>query len=209
MYRHFFILFLIVFTSSSCVQAQEFKEGDYYVEIKGQASKGKEVTEFFSFYCPHCYRQEPFMNELQAALPTSTTFKKNHVDNMPGRSQEIEHALSKALITANILKVKPQVVPAIFEHIHAKDKDFSSVDDIKALFLAQGINGDKFDKTFKGFVVNSKFKQMQNKTAALRQQGIHQVPTLIINGKYMPVVDKLKSLEEYKQLVLYLLNKPA
>ncbi len=75
--------------------------------------------------------------------------------------------------------------------------------------MINGVEGDKFDKAFTSFSVNTQSKKMQNKTKALRQQGFSGVPTLIINGKYKPVTDEIKSMDEYRKLISYLLNKTA
>ncbi|MDP7592125.1 MAG: thiol:disulfide interchange protein DsbA/DsbL [Litorilituus sp.] len=197
-------IFLSYFTVANGV---EFTKGDYYIEIKGNLSKGKEVTEFFSFYCPHCFKQEPLMNELIALLPADATFKKNHVDNMPGQNLLIEQALTKALITADILKVKEIIVPAIFKYIHTDKAKFYNEKDIKNIFLIHGVDENAFDKTFASFHVANQFKKMQKKTKYLRQQGIGSVPTLIINGRYKPLTNNIKSMDEYKKLISYLLNK--
>ena len=209
MYRKFLLSIFIILSFNSTIRAAEFTKGDYYIEIEGSVTKSKEITEFFSFYCPHCFKQEPLMEELIAFLPSDATFKKNHVDNMPGKNIKIEQALTKALITADILNVKEKIVPAIFKHIHTDKAKFDKEKDIRNLFLINGVDGNIFDKTFSSFSVNAQFKKMQKKTNALRQQGIGSVPTLIINGKYKPVTDNIKNMDEYKKLITYLLNKTA
>jgi thiol:disulfide interchange protein DsbA len=201
------IITLVFFTLAFAVQANDFSEGKHFIEVKGSVSKYKEVREYFSFYCPACYRQEPFMNELADALPEGVRFTKNHVDGMPGRGIKIEGLLTKALITADILKVKKVIVADIFNYIHKNKADFSELKDIKNLFLLNDVNEADFDKVFSSFKVNTELKKMQRNTANLRQQNISAVPTLIINGKYKPVTDDIKSLAEYKALVLFLLNK--
>ena len=207
MFQKILLSIFIFMSSNASINAVEFTEGDYYIEIKGDMTKEKEITEFFSFYCTHCFKQEPLMNELIAFLPADITFKKNHVDNMPGQSLKIEQALTKALITAEILKVKDKIVPAIFKYIHTDKAKFDNEQDIKNIFLINGVDNSQFDKTFASFHVANQFKKMQHKTKSLRQQGIGAVPTLIINGKYKPVTNNIKSMDEYKNLISYLLNK--
>jgi len=205
-----FVLSLgLLITTSFAVQAQEskFTEGDYYLTIKGEQTKNKEITEFYSFYCPACFKQEPMMQEIIKSMPANSIFKKNHVDGMPGRDLAMEQALTKALITADKLNIKDKMVPAIFNHIHLSRAKFSSVNDIKDLFIKNGLDADKFDKTFNSFSVNMAARQMQKKTANIRQQGFSSVPTLIINGKYKPLTTKIKDINEYKALIHFLLNK--
>ena len=172
----------------------KFTEGDYYQIIKGELTEQKEITEFFSFYCPACFRQESMMLEIAADLPEGATFKKNHVDGMPGRDLPMEQALTKALITAKALKIKDKMVPAIFNYIHVNKANFSSEKDIKNLFVINGTDANRFDSTFNSFSVNMAAKKMQKNTADIRKQGFSAVPTLIINGKYKPLTNKIKDI---------------
>ena len=209
MHRKFLITIFAFLVINGAVKAIEFTEDDYYIEIEGKATKHKEITEYFSFFCPHCFKQEALMDELIASLPAGATFKKNHVDSMPGQNIKIEQALTKALVTAEILKVKEKMIPAIFKYIHIDKAKFDNETDIRNLFLINGVDGNKFDKTFASFTVNAQSKKMQKRTKELRLQGITSVPTLIINGKYKPLTDNIRSMDEYKKLILFLLNKKA
>lgn len=196
----------ITFTNASAF-AIEFKEGKHYQVLQGKKSSKKEVTEYFSFYCPACFQQEPFMNKLKANLPKGAVFNKNHVDGMPGKNIEIEHALTKALITAKLLKVDEKIIPAIFKYRHVSKADFTNEKDIKNLFVINGVDKAKFDKTFASFSVNTQAKKMQKNTAALRSQGFTGVPTLVVNGIYKPLTTSIKTESEYQELVSYLINK--
>lgn len=209
MYRNILLSIIVFLSFNDTSQAVEFAKGDYYIEIEGNLTKKKEITEFFSFYCVACFKQESFMNELKSALPANAEFKRNHVAGMPRKDIKIEQALTKALITSDILKVKEKIIPAIFKYIHINKAKFSNNNDIKNLFLINGVEGESFDKVFNSFSVNIQSKKMEKKTKALRKQGFSGVPTLIINGKYKPVTDKIKSMDEYKKLITYLLNKVA
>ncbi|PCI58495.1 MAG: hypothetical protein COB35_13740 [Gammaproteobacteria bacterium] len=126
---------------------------------------------------------------------------------MPGRKVAIEQALTKALITAKVLHVEDKMIPAIFNYIHLSHAKFDNLKDIKNLFMINDIDEKSFDKTFKSFAVKREFNKMQSKTRFMREQGITGVPTLIINGKYKSIDTSVKSMDEYKALVQYLLNK--
>lgn len=202
------LLFVVLFISTSAyANAMSYKEGTHYEVLKQPVGTKKEVREFFSFYCPACFKFEPVIAEVKALLPAGVPFKKNHVDAMPGRDIEIEKALTKAMIIAEHFKIEDKIIPAIFNYIHVSRANFDNVKDIKNLFMINGVDGDKFDKAFANFSVNSKLKQMGNKTATLRGQGINSVPTLIIHGKYRPITKDLKTMDEYKALISYLISK--
>ncbi len=147
------------------------------------------------------------MNDLKISLPAGVTFKKNHVDGMPGRDLAIEQLLTKALIAAKYLKIDDKVVPALFNTIHVDKSSFTTIDEIKRVFVSNGIDGKKFDNVFESFGVNAQAKKMQKNTQNIRNQGFTAVPTLVINGKYLPLTKNLTSLDEYKALVLFLLDK--
>jgi len=187
--------------------AIEFEKGKHFAVVAEQASESPKVTEYFSFYCPHCFRFEPIIDAMHAALPAGTTFVKNHVDSLPGRNPEIEHMLTKALFSAEILHVDKTMIPAIFNYIHVNKADFSNQQDLKNLFVINDVEGEAFDKTMSSFAVNAQFNKAQRSTAALRAAGIHTVPTVIVNDKYQVIANSITSTDEYIALVLYLLNK--
>jgi thiol:disulfide interchange protein DsbA len=198
---------IIAFTAQA--DDSRFKLGEHYVEVKGEQTSTPQVTEFFSFYCPHCYNSESFMHKVRDLLPEPAQFTKIHVDSMPGRNTDVEHMLTKALVTAKLLNIEDKMVQSIFTYIHKNKADFSTQKDIKNLFLLNGVNSEKFDKTFGSFKVNMEANTMRKKTEAIRKQGFGSVPTLIINGKYKPNTKGLKSMDEYLEIVKYLLAKTA
>ncbi|MFD2166480.1 thiol:disulfide interchange protein DsbA/DsbL [Thalassotalea euphylliae] len=204
------ILMAITLTISAIpVFASEFIEGKHYQVLANPISDKQEVREYFSFYCPHCFKQEPFMNEVAATLPQGVAFNKNHVDSMPGQQPDIEHALTKAIITADRLGEKDKIVGAIFKYIHVDRATFDKESDIRNLFLVNGIDNEKFDKVFNSFSVNALANKMKKNTEQLRAQGVRTVPTLIVNGKYRPLTNDIKSIAQYKALIQHLLEKKA
>lgn len=198
---------LLLLLQSTNLLASNFKQGEHYFALDKEVSKVQQITEYFSFYCPACFRQEPFMNQLKSKLPNKENFKKNHVTAMPGRDVESETMLSKALATARLLKIEEQINGAIFNYIHVNRANFDNVKDVKNLFLLQGIDSATFDKTFASFKVNMEAKRMASNTQKLRDKGYTSVPTIVINNNYIPNIRSIKSMQEYEDLVQYLLNK--
>ena len=189
------------------VLAENFVEGVHYTALDIPKSKQKEIREFFSFYCRNCYSQEPFMKDLEKNMPGRAKFIKNHVEGMPNRNSNIEALLSKALIVSERMRIKDKVVAAIFKKIHINKGDFTSPEEIKALFMSFGVSEIMYDSTASSFTVDIKHSEMKQKTGALRAQKITTVPVLIVNGKYQPNSTRITSMQEYKELLYYLLNK--
>ena len=201
-----FSLLLLLIGSAPTIAAN-FKQGEHYFSLNKEVSKTQQITEYFSFYCPACFRQEPFMKELKALLPEPKSFKKVHVDAMPGRVIEREHMLSKALATARILNVEEKVNAAIFNYIHVNKADFTTDKDIRNLFVLAGITKEAFDKTYNSFKVKMEAKKMSGQTKKLRNKGYSSVPTIVINNNYIPNIKSITSMQEYKDLVQHLLQK--
>ena len=185
----------------------DFVAGTHYFELGNEVSKTSQVVEYFSFYCPACYRAEPLMAQIKSWLPKPELFSKNHVDNMPGRDPKIELILSQALITAKLLNADNKIVPAIFDYIHKSRSTFNNIADIKSLFLLNNITEHDFDKTFNSFKVKTEAKKMQTNTVKLRKAGYSSVPTLLINNNYIPNTKNIKSMDEYRALIQFLIAK--
>lgn len=64
--KKLFALFSMLMLSLSAHAAQ-FKEGEHYKVLDLEVSKKPLVTEFFSFYCPHCNT----LNQLSSSLKSS------------------------------------------------------------------------------------------------------------------------------------------
>lgn len=176
----------MVFTMMSFVAScADYKEGVHYTEVSDKLSKKPEVREFFSFYCPHCYKFEPFFADVKKQLPKDIQFVRNHVDFLRSASPEIQFLLTKAVAVAKQLKVEEQVVANIFKHIHVNNGAFTSEADVRNVFIAQGIDSATFDKAFKSFATNSKAKQMKKtQDYYAKKRAITGVPATIVNGKY-------------------------
>lgn len=152
--------------------------GKEYLEIRQAPSAQKEVVEFFSFYCPHCYDFEltyQIPSKIKAALPEDAKLVQYHV-NFLGRESE---NLTRAWALAMALGVEEQVKVALFEG--AQKNTFKSMDDIRAVFLANGVSAEQFDDGINSFAVNILVnKQIQ----AAESFNIRGVPVFFVNDKY-------------------------
>jgi len=114
-----FALLIGLFLLPLSVNAADFKEGTHYDVISRTATETPEVLEFFSFYCPHCYKFEPLMNLLKKELPDNVKIKKNHVNFL---GQNMGPKITQAYAAAGILKVEDKITPIIFDEIHVQRK---------------------------------------------------------------------------------------
>ncbi|MBA6234401.1 MULTISPECIES: thiol:disulfide interchange protein DsbA/DsbL [unclassified Colwellia] len=201
-----FVMLLLPLMAS----AANYQEGTHYTVVSEQVTKKPEVREFFSFYCPHCFRFEPFMAGVKKQLPTGVNFEFNHVDFLRGASPVMQQMLSKALVVAEELGMERKLMGALFNYIHVQRAVFTSEKDIRNVFVLNGADGEKFDKLMKSFGVNSKVKQMKKKQDYYAKSGgLTGVPTVIVNGRYKidnASLDKKNLEADYNNLVKYLLT---
>ncbi|ODA31996.1 thiol:disulfide interchange protein [Veronia pacifica] len=196
-----FSLVLVAFTA----HAERFKAGEDY-QILDMATplysdNTPSVTEFFSFYCPHCFRNQALMNALEPRLPENTRVIKQHVSFMGGK---MGPELSKALAAAELLKVDDKMIPVIFERIQTLRKPPRSAEEIRQIFLDNGVDAKEFDGVYNSFAVNSMASRFDK---AFESTGLTGVPAVIVNGKYYLTPKTIKSLDEYIELVDFLLKK--
>ncbi|WGE68874.1 DsbA family protein [Actinobacillus equuli subsp. haemolyticus] len=167
-----------LFTVNSTALAATPVEGKEYSQVRQAPSAQKEVVEFFSFYCPHCYDFELTYKipiQIKQALPQDAKLVQYHV-NFLGRQSE---NLTRAWALAMALGVEDKVKTALFE---AAQKDaFKSMDDIKAVFTANGVSEADFDNGINSFAVNG----LVNKQVQLAEDfKIRGVPAFFVNGQY-------------------------
>lgn len=203
-----FITLSALCTFSSTVMANEPTAGKEYIEIRQAPSAQKEVVEFFSFYCSHCYDFEltyKIPSKIKEKLPEDSKLVQYHV-NFLGRQSE---NLTRAWALAMALGVEEQVKQPIFE---AAQKDaFKSMDDIKAIFLANGVTAEQFDGGINSFAVNG----LYNKQIQLAEEfQIRGVPSFFVNGQYQingqgfsDVKSTNEFIQRYVDVATFLSNK--
>jgi thiol:disulfide interchange protein DsbA len=202
------LIFTLLISSMASATPWLFEEGKHYEVVAKVASAKPTVTEYFSFYCPHCFKFEFVARQIEDALPEGASFAKSHVDFMRTASSEVQQSLTSAMVTAEKMGVKHKIVDAIFSRIHKERKAFKDDADIRALFAANGVDVEKFDKLNRSFAVQSAAKQMKKAQDDLsRRQVLTSVPTFIVNNKYKILPRELRSVADYNSLVEYLLAK--
>lgn len=138
------------------------------------------------------------MPKIKANLPDGVVFKQNHVDFIGG-SMGLE--MTYAFAVARLLKVDDKIEHAIFSAIHEEKKIFTRRDDVRKLFIVNGIEGKVFDNAISSFIVSAQVSQMKSATSNAKISG---VPALIVNGKYRVETGSVKSYDELLDIAYYL-----
>ncbi len=167
-----------LFAFNATAVAADPTAGKEYIEVRKAPSAQKEVVEFFSFYCPHCYDFElnyKIPSQIKAKLPADSKLVQYHVNFLGCQSEN----LTRAWALAMALGAEDKVKTALFE---AAQKDaFKSMDDIRAVFIANSISAEQFDSGINSFAVNG----LVNKQVQLAEDfQIRGVPAFFVNGQY-------------------------
>ncbi|WP_372383727.1 thiol:disulfide interchange protein DsbA/DsbL [Vibrio sp. BS-M-Sm-2] len=198
--KKLFAFFSLIMLSLSA-HAAKFNEGEHYKVLNLEASKKPMVTEFFSFYCPHCNSFEPIIQQLKQQLPKDAKLQKNHVSFMGGN---MGLPMSKAYATMIALKVEDKMVPVMFNRIHTMNKPPRDEAELRQIFLDEGVDAKKFDAAYNGFAVDSMVRRFDK---AFKDSGLSGVPAVVVNNRYLVEAQGINSLDEYFELVNFLLKK--
>lgn len=196
-------LFALVATLilSLSAHAAQFKEGVHYKVLDLPKASQPSVSEYFSFYCPHCYSFEPIIKQLKEQLPAEVRLQKNHVSFMGGNMGK---SMSKAYATMLALNVEEQMLPVMFNRIHHQRKAPKNDQELRQIFTDEGIDGAKFDAAFNGFAVDSMVRRFDKQ---FQDSGLTGVPAVVVNNRYLVQAQGIKTVDEYFELVNYLLTQ--
>lgn len=204
------VLLMPLFALSITTYAEKYTEGKQFTKVNETVSAKAEVREYFSFYCPHCLRFEPFMETIKKSLPADVKFERNHVDFLRAASPKIQAMLTKSVVVAEQLDMENKLVGAVFNYIQIQRAVITSEKDIRNIFVLNGADGEKFDKLMKSFSVNSKAKSLKKNQDIMSKKGaLKGVPAIIVNGKYRvnsQELDKNNFEQDYQNLITYLLT---
>lgn len=185
-------------------QAQNFEEGVHYEVVADEATSKPEIAEFFSFYCVHCYRFEPIAKEIKSEYPDA--FKKAHVSFLGPRN--MGETMTQAFVVAQKLNKEEEIAAAIFDYNFNKNSMLTSKQDIRNVFIVNGVSGDEFDKAMASFTVRAAASKMDRRASNL---GVNATPTFIVNGKYKMLPQGFRDSdnfqEDFSDLAGYLLEK--
>lgn len=184
MVKKFFLLAAVLLFPSLACQAQEsaaeYVAGTHYDVISPavrQRNADKiEVVEFFAYSCGHCYNFEPLIEQWKSGLGDDVVL----IPSPAIWSAPMEpHA--RAFYTAQALGVLDKLHGALFAAMHVDRKRLASEDEIRAVFVANGVSAEDFNKAFRSFGVGSQARQAN---ALARSARITGTPEMMVAGKY-------------------------
>ncbi|MGH8371223.1 MAG: thiol:disulfide interchange protein DsbA/DsbL, partial [Gammaproteobacteria bacterium] len=163
--------------------AAPFKAGVNYIPVvpaqPTSVQPGQiEVIEFFWYGCPHCYALEDYVDTWLRSKPDNVVFRR-----IPAALNPAWDIDARAYFAAEELGLADKAHPAIFHAIHVDHLQLDSEDAFRKFFVQQfGITAKQFNDAWNSLNVDTKL--VQAKVLAQRY-GILDVPTLVVNGKWL------------------------
>jgi protein dithiol oxidoreductase (disulfide-forming) len=176
-----------------------------------------EVTEVFSYGCPHCSEFQPVAAHLKAALPPNAVFTLVPASFSPAEDWPM---FQRAYVTAEMLGIADRTHQAIFDAIWKSGElavldpqtnrvkiPLPSIQDAARVYnKLTGVPIDKFLQVSQSFAVEVRMKADD---AYLLHGLIDSTPTMVVNGKYRVTPESAGGIDQTLQLVKFLVNKES
>ena len=143
-----------------------------------------DVTEFFSFHCPHCYVLDPVLEAWVARHKNDVRFTRVHVawGEEGSSTQRTLRALQRSFYTLSVLGKEAQFHKKLFAAFQSGRIPLYSDDDVTAFLVKEGVDRAKYLAAARSFSVES---NMQRALQAMKLYGLNGVPNLVVDGRFV------------------------
>ena len=176
-----FALAICGLTAAASASPAAPKDGAEYrtlPEVQNTDSGNKvEVTEFFSYNCPHCNIFEPVLAAWVKKNADKIVLKRVHVALLGG-----DVALQRTYLTLETMGLAEQNHVKLFDAVHQQRMRISDDETAFAWAGKAGLDRDKFISTFRSFGLQSKVNRSQALTRAYK---VDSWPMIAIGGRYL------------------------
>lgn len=179
-------LFLLSSTPNSAQEA-EFIEGQDYLVIQTEIREELEieeledkiqVTEYFNYKCPHCYRLEPEINVWLESKPNDVEFIREAI---PLRNQWVP--VARAYYVAVELDVVDEIHDLMFSAIWERNLPMEQEDLIERLFETRAdVEAELFQETYQSETIRDYMRDARTK---MQLYGLQGTPAFVINDLYV------------------------
>jgi protein dithiol oxidoreductase (disulfide-forming) len=161
---------------------QRFVAGRDYerlpVPVPTASADGRiEVSEFFIFWCAHCYAFEPELTAWSERKP-------DYVDlvRVPALFNAAAVLQAQAFYTAEALGLIDEMRQPFYDAIHVRGNPLASRLAILEFFVRHGVDKARFDEVFDSLGVRAKLERAEELN---RRYRVSATPSMGINGKYL------------------------
>lgn len=185
------------------ILSSQWVEGIHYNVVSDALSSKKEVVEYFSFWCPACYRFEAVIDAIKSGLSTDMSLNKVQVNFMRFTTPEIQDEATKAMLIGRQLGKEEALNAAIFAHIHEQGQKIESMNDLKKIVMSTGVTEAEFNKELNDESLSALLSENNKQIAELKEH-LNGVPNIIVNGKYQARFTRDMTIEDIVELINWL-----
>ena len=198
--------------------AAPWTEGEHYFRIApappdSRGSGHPEVTEVFSYGCPHCARFNPMAKQLRESLPAKSEFLYIPASFLPAEDWPM---FQRAYCTAQVLGIADETHDALFDAVW-KTGELAISDPLtqrlkrplpsmeEAAHVYNRLTGVSVEK----FLIAAQSPGVDAKVRAadewVRTYRVDSTPSIIVNRKYRVNMQAVQSAKELVDLVNWLI----
>jgi thiol:disulfide interchange protein DsbA len=143
-----------------------------------------EVTEFFSYGCPHCNEFYPLLKSWLARQPREVMLLRVPVGFNRPAWVNLQRAFYALQATGDLARLDG----ALFEAIHEQHRQLFDPQSLADWVGAHGGSSEKFTAAYSSFGVNNQTVQADRMA---ENYGVEGVPTIAVNGEYVALGNTL------------------
>ena len=136
-----------------------------------------EVTEFFAYYCPHCYALEPQLAQWVKKQGDNIVFRRVHVP----RGEQVA-AQQRLFYTLESLGLLEQYHAKAFAAMHVEHLPLGQDEQVFDWASRAGIDRARFIDTYRSFGVQAKVRRAQSMMENYR---ITHWPMIAVDGRFL------------------------
>ncbi|MEP5765484.1 MAG: thiol:disulfide interchange protein DsbA/DsbL [Halieaceae bacterium] len=167
--------------------------------MRARSDNKIEVVEFFAYSCGHCYNFEPLLDKWKEDLAEDVV-----VTGSPVVWSAPMEPHARAFYTAQALGVMDRLHGALFAAMHVDNKRLANEAEVRAVFVANGVSAEAFDKAYNSFGVGSQVRQAVSRAKGARVTG---TPEMMVAGKYRVTTRKAGSQSGMIKIADFLIAK--
>ena len=183
-------------------RAQQPRPGSEYtalaVEQPVEAAGKIEVTEFFWYGCPSCYKFEPLLESWVPKLPADAQFRR-----VPAVFSERWARDAAVYYAFEALGLVERLHRPFFDAIHRDRLQPEKPEALGEWLERNKVDRKRFDDAIKSFGVQSKVRRAAQMSGAYKLDG---VPTLAVHGRYTIQIEQGRSFEGMLQIAEHLIG---
>ena len=145
--------------------------------LLGDSPKGKiEVIQFFYYGCPHCFDQQPLIDDWLARKPDDVSFRY-----IPALRDEKWVPLTKAYFALDKLGEGGRLHRPIYDVINFDGAQLSEEAKLFDWLARNGVERNRFMEVYNSDDIKAKVDEARKLTAAY---AIRATPTLVVGGRF-------------------------